>query len=86
MAVWNVVNREILRWETQNSVNNETSEFNNSDFFASFHSLHNYFTLKVFRKPPQFTSPVSVVCNTDQAVCMAEEVLFCRLSAEPEIK
>lgn len=75
-----------MGWETQNSVNNETLEFNNSDFFASFHSLHNYFTLKVFRKLQQFASPISVVCNTDQAACMAEEVLFCRLSAEPEVK
>lgn len=40
----------------------------------------------MFRKLQQFASPISVVCNTDQAACMAEEVLFCRLSAEPEVK
>lgn len=80
------MNREILGWESQNSVNNETLEFNNSDCFASFHSLHNYFTLKMFKKPPQFAFPILVVCNTDQAACMAEEGLFCRLGAEPEVK
>lgn len=81
-AVWNVVNRETVGWESQNSVNSGTLEFNNSKFFLL--SIV-YIIILVFGKPPLLASPILVVCNTDQAACMAE-VLFCRLSAEPEVK
>lgn len=80
--VWNVINREILGWETQNTVNNITV----LNFFSYLHSLHNYLTFQEFREPPQCVSPMLSEYNTDQAVCLGHGVLSCRLNAETEIK
>lgn len=68
--------KEILGRETQNTVNNKTLQFN-IFLFAYLHSLYNYLTFKVFRKPPQLVSTILFERNTDQAACVGQEVLFC---------